>query len=166
MTADAVLYSWWWARRIPETCRDLEINQDNIVASRWIFLYIFVYFVVYWYPADIKKSYFHTPRSRVILEQLIVSQLVKKLPAFYTTRRFITAFTTARHMFLSRASPRYPIPLPEDPISCEFPGYCCKWTWPIQAPYIPRTEFHVPFPLLRSYQRNSSDPKHMYVYVL
>ena len=30
---------------------------------------------------------------------LIGSQLVKKFPAFYGTRRFITAFTKARHLF-------------------------------------------------------------------
>jgi hypothetical protein len=31
------------------------------------------------------------------------AQLVQKFPAFYGTRRFITVFTTARHMSLSRA---------------------------------------------------------------
>jgi hypothetical protein len=34
-----------------------------------------------------------TPWSRVLLEKLTDSQLVKKFPAFYVTRRFITAFT-------------------------------------------------------------------------
>ena len=34
-------------------------------------------------------------------EKLTVSQLVKKFPAFNVTRRFIAAFTTARHMSLS-----------------------------------------------------------------
>jgi hypothetical protein len=38
--------------------------------------------------------------SKLILLQLIISQLVKKFPIFYGTRRFITAFTTASHMFL------------------------------------------------------------------
>jgi hypothetical protein len=33
--------------------------------------------------------------------KLIVTQLVKKFPAFYVTRRFITVFTTARHWSLS-----------------------------------------------------------------
>jgi hypothetical protein len=36
------------------------------------------------------------PWSRVLLEKLIVTQLVK-LPAFYGTRRFITMLTRARH---------------------------------------------------------------------
>ena len=39
--------------------------------------------------------------SRVLLEKLTGLQLVKKFPAFYGTRRFITAFATARHLSLS-----------------------------------------------------------------
>jgi hypothetical protein len=35
--------------------------------------------------------------SRVLLEKLIVTQLVKKYPTFDGTRSFITVFTTARH---------------------------------------------------------------------
>jgi hypothetical protein len=42
-----------------------------------------------------------TPWSRGLLEKLTVSQLVKKFSAFYGTRRFITAFTRARHLSLS-----------------------------------------------------------------
>jgi len=49
-------------------------------------------------------TYLLTPRSRVLLEKLTVFHLVKKFPAFYRTRRFITAFTSARHLFLSWAS--------------------------------------------------------------
>jgi hypothetical protein len=41
------------------------------------------------------------PGSRVLLEKLICLQLVKKSSAFYPTRRFITAFTSARHLSLS-----------------------------------------------------------------
>jgi hypothetical protein len=39
-----------------------------------------------------------------ILEKLTCSQLVKKFPAFYRTRRFTNEFTSARHMTLSWAS--------------------------------------------------------------
>jgi hypothetical protein len=39
-------------------------------------------------------------RSRVI-EKTIVSQIVKKLPGYYETRRFIPVFTTAHHWTLS-----------------------------------------------------------------
>jgi hypothetical protein len=47
----------------------------------------------------------HTPWSRVILEKLTGLQLVMKFPAFYGTRSFITALTSARHLSLSWASP-------------------------------------------------------------
>ena len=36
----------------------------------------------------------------ILLEKLTVSQLVKKFPAFHGTRKFITAFTGARHLSL------------------------------------------------------------------
>jgi hypothetical protein len=45
-----------------------------------------------------------TPWSRDLLETLTVSQLVKKFPTLYGTRRFITTFTRARHLSLSWAS--------------------------------------------------------------
>jgi len=45
-----------------------------------------------------------TPWSRLLLEKLTGFQLVKKFPVFYGTRRFITAFTNARHLSLSSAS--------------------------------------------------------------
>jgi hypothetical protein len=38
-----------------------------------------------------------TPRSRIIPEKQNNPELVKKFLAFYGTRRFITAFTRARH---------------------------------------------------------------------
>jgi hypothetical protein len=41
--------------------------------------------------------------SRVLPQKLIVTQLVKKFPAFYGTRRFITVFTRTRHWSLSWA---------------------------------------------------------------
>ena len=40
-------------------------------------------------------SFLFTAWSRLLLEKLIGSQLVKKFPAFYRTRRFITALTNA-----------------------------------------------------------------------
>ena len=42
-----------------------------------------------------------TPWSRVLFEKLTGSHLVKTLPAFYGNRRFITAFTSVRHLSLS-----------------------------------------------------------------
>ena len=54
-------------------------------------------------------TYFLTPWSRD-LEKLTGFQLVKKLPGFHGTRRFITAFTSARHLSLSRVSSIQSIP--------------------------------------------------------
>jgi hypothetical protein len=45
--------------------------------------------------------YLLTPWSRVLLQKLTGSQLIKKFPAFHGTRRFITVFTSARHLSLS-----------------------------------------------------------------
>jgi hypothetical protein len=45
-------------------------------------------------------TYLLTPWIRV-LEKLTGLQPVKKFPAFYGTRMFITAFTSARHLSLS-----------------------------------------------------------------
>jgi len=44
-----------------------------------------------------------TPWSRVLLQNLIVTQLLKKLPVFNGTRRFSTMFTRTRHLTLSSA---------------------------------------------------------------
>ena len=48
----------------------------------------------------------HSPE----LGKLTGLQPVKKFPAFYGTLRFITAFTSARHLYLSRASSIQSIP--------------------------------------------------------
>ena len=50
-------------------------------------------------------TYLLTPWCRVLLEKLTGLQLVKKLPAFHGTPRFITALTSVRHLSLSWASP-------------------------------------------------------------
>ena len=58
-------------------------------------------------------TYLLAPWCRVLLEKLTGLQLVKKLPAFYGTRRFITALTRVRHLSLSWANPiqsTYPHP--------------------------------------------------------
>jgi hypothetical protein len=50
-------------------------------------------------PPGIRNLYIIllTPWSRILLEKLIGTQLVKKFLAFYGTRRFFTVFTRARH---------------------------------------------------------------------
>ena len=54
--------------------------------------------------------YWLIPRNKLLPEKLTGHQLLKKFPAFYGTRRFITAFTTARHLSLSWASSNQSIP--------------------------------------------------------
>jgi hypothetical protein len=59
------------------------------------------------------RTYLLIPWRRVLLEKLTGSQLVKKFPAFYGTRRFITAFINARHLSVSWArSIQSMLPLP------------------------------------------------------
>ena len=50
-----------------------------------------------------KGHYLLRSWSRVLLEKLTSFQRVKKYPAFYGTRRFITTVTNARHLSLSWA---------------------------------------------------------------
>jgi hypothetical protein len=64
--------------RINCHCRNSHLYQENITSLR-------------------------TPWSRVLPEKLKRPKLLKKLPAFYGTRRFISAFTRARHLSLSWA---------------------------------------------------------------
>jgi len=48
----------------------------------------------------------NTPWSRVLVEKLTGFQVVKKFPAFYGARRFITAVTSALHLsILSQLDP-------------------------------------------------------------
>jgi len=66
----------------------------------------------------ILHTYTLTPCSRDLLEKLTGFQLVKKFLTSCGIRLFITAFTNARHLPLSRASwiqSIPPHPLPEDP---------------------------------------------------
>jgi hypothetical protein len=53
------------------------------------------------YPPSTTNQTKLTTWSRVILEQPTVTQLVRKFPTIYETRRFITVFTRSRHWFLS-----------------------------------------------------------------
>ena len=57
------------------------------------------------YLCCIYFTYLLTAWCRVLLEKLTGLQLVKKIPAFHITRRFITALTSVRHLSLSWASP-------------------------------------------------------------
>jgi hypothetical protein len=72
-----------------------------------ILTYILTYLHIY------LLTYLLTPGSRVLFEKLTVSQLVKKLPVFYGTRMFITAFTSVRHLSLSQVSATCHCPEPD-----------------------------------------------------
>ena len=54
------------------------------------------YAVLYYF---LLTYYLLTPWSKVILDKLASLQLVKKFPAFYGTQRFLTALTSARHLY-------------------------------------------------------------------
>jgi hypothetical protein len=49
-----------------------------------------------------------TSWNRALIEKMIVSQLVKKFPAFYEIRSSITVFTRSRHWTLSRTTWTHP----------------------------------------------------------
>jgi len=68
-------------------------------------LYLRNEFSTEYYNNNNNNTYLLTPWCRVLLEKLTGLQLVKKFPAFYGTRRFITALTSVRHLSLSWASP-------------------------------------------------------------
>ena len=55
------------------------------------------------------RLYLLTPWCRFFLQNLTGFQLVKKIPAFHGTRRFITALTSVCHLSLSWASPIHSI---------------------------------------------------------
>ena len=77
------------------------------------------------------------PWSSILLENLTGSQLLKKLPAFYGTRRFITAFRRARHLFLSWARSNQsmpPHPTSEDSSNYYPPNYA----WVFQVASFPQ----------------------------
>jgi hypothetical protein len=124
---------------LPFTCEISHCNSSNvgpldtkdsvIFQKTWIFLLCTYYYYYYYYAYT---CFFHfsfniliylltyliiysltslpTPWSEVLLEKLTGSQLVKKFPAFYGTRTFITAFTSARHLSLPWASSIQSIP--------------------------------------------------------
>ena len=68
----------------------------------YLLTYLLTYLITYLLTHLL--TYLLTPCSTVLHEKLTGSQLVKKFPAFYGTRRFITAFTSARHLYLSWAT--------------------------------------------------------------
>ena len=68
-----------------------------------IYIYIYIYIYVYMCVCVCVHTHTQTPRNRILLKKQTGIQLVKKFPAFYGTRRFITTFNTACHRSLSCA---------------------------------------------------------------
>ena len=56
------------------------------------------------YVSNIHITYLLTPWSRVLLEKLTGSAASQEIPRIFGTRRFITAFTSARHLSLCWAN--------------------------------------------------------------
>jgi hypothetical protein len=67
------------------------------VTSIYLLNYLFTYLLTYLltYFLTYLLTYLLTPWSRVLLENITGSQLVKKFPACYGTRKFIAATATA-----------------------------------------------------------------------
>jgi len=78
----------WHRRKYPVFVQDVEVTHISVTQYRQVL-------------GSRVQGYLFTAWSRVILEKLTGSKLVKKFPSFYGTRRFITAFTSARHLSLS-----------------------------------------------------------------
>jgi len=65
------------------------------------FFKLIIFTEVLFSDAETLMTYILTPWSRFLLEKPTDSHLVKKYPAFYVTRRSITAYRSARHVSLS-----------------------------------------------------------------
>ena len=89
--------------KIPEDYRPLTLfNTDYKILARLIAARVRPFLSELLHPSQhCGIPYLLTPWSRVLLEKLASLQLVKKFPAFYGTRRFLTALTSARHLSLS-----------------------------------------------------------------
>ena len=84
------------------------ILKSHIKHTIYIYIYTYIYIYIYIFVCVrlnntrgncrciFSLTYSLTPRRKVLLERLTGFQLVKKFPTFYGTRRFITAFTSAR----------------------------------------------------------------------
>ena len=92
---------------------------------------------------------------RVLLENLIGLQLVKKFPAFHGTRRFITVPTKVRHLSLPWASPIqsiYPHPtswryilILSTQLSLGLPSGLFPSCFPTKTLYTPSPHPHAPY---------------------
>ena len=96
-------YSWIWNAVLltDHLCWGLQTPCASWVTLCSLLTYFLTYLL---YLPTYLLIHLFSPWSRVLLEKLTGFQLLKKFPAFYGTRRFITAFTSTRHLSLSWAS--------------------------------------------------------------
>ena len=101
-----------WVMRLQVDCVSCSTKVSSICLRRYGCIQrsvlLWTALVDWWDTKSVKLqknyTYLPTPHSWVLLEKLTGSLLVKKFPGFYETRRFITAFTSARHLSLTWAS--------------------------------------------------------------
>jgi hypothetical protein len=108
-SVERVKFHW----NLTRTKGTLHENQSTcMITSRWILLKMrnvlniaeeleHIFCVQYLFPRI--ELFMVTPWSTVLPEKLTGPTLLNRFPAFYATRKFITAFTTARHLSLSSA---------------------------------------------------------------
>jgi hypothetical protein len=84
---------------VPEACL-LQILHGNTLWTLGAFYYVIRRPKLENHASE-GLTHLHTPWSIVLLEKLTGFKLAKKFPAFYGTRKFLTAFTSANHLPLS-----------------------------------------------------------------
>ena len=107
----------------------LRALEKQSVQSAWVYVTV-TYLLTY-------LLYLLTP-CRVLLEKLTGLQLVKKFPAFHGTRKFITAFTSVRHLIRSQFDPLHTptshfLNINPNIILPSTPGYS-KWSLSLRFP--------------------------------
>ena len=130
----AVAHETRYAYRIMLTLRYLVYRQDSQIAMSWSVISATIYLTNQLTTNQL------TPCSTDLPENLTVSQLIKKFPAFYWTGRFITTFTTARHLSLSSARSIHSMP-PHPFLKAHFiiiiasTPWSCKWCLSLRSPH-------------------------------
>jgi hypothetical protein len=104
---------WWYVRTLIYVTMCMQLGPNGTKGhslTTWITPLGPLPYSACWRTAGIL-----TPWNRVLIEKITGSQIMKKFPAFYVTRSFITTFTSARQLSLSWA--RSVQSIPSHPIS-------------------------------------------------
>ena len=114
-TCQTILIGCFWESCVSHSSCRL-INRSILYANVQVLLAVMAVWLSWQHISNTGLTYLLTPRSRVVLEKLTGSQLLKKFLSFYGTRRFITTFTNPPTLSLSWVSSTQSIPpLPADP---------------------------------------------------